>query len=73
MQIRKKTKTMYNTPKRHLWPLSRGHHKCRMKIRFLVSVSTKLKYRHLIEVIEKKRESSSKSKQNNNKLRTHEK
>ena len=34
---------MNNTPKRHLWPLSRGHHKCRVQMSFLVPVSIKLK------------------------------
>ena len=29
MQKRKKQKTMNNKSKRHLWPLSRGHHKYR--------------------------------------------
>ena len=30
---------MNNTPKRHLWPLWKGHHKCRVQMTFLVYVS----------------------------------
>ena len=43
MQIRKKKKAMNNALKRHLWPISREHHKCRVQMKFLVSVSIKLK------------------------------
>ena len=63
---------MNNTPKRHLWPLTRGHHKCRVQMTFLVSVSIKVKHRHVPDVITKKRESSSKPKRNTDKIHTHE-
>ena len=43
MKIRK-VKTMNNNmPKKQLWPLSRGHHKCRVQMTFLVFVGIKLK------------------------------
>ena len=60
---------MNNAPKKHLWPLSRGHHKCRLQITFLVSVSIKPKMSPTI----KKEKSPRKLKQNTFKLHIHEK
>ena len=66
MQIRT-SKNFDNIPERHLYPSSRGHHKCRVQMTFLVSGRIRLKCRHVPNVSKKEIQSSCKPKQNTNK------
>ena len=58
MKIKKEQKTVNNTPKK-LSFLSRGHHKRKVQMTFLISISTKLKIQMRPRRHEKKRDNLS--------------
>ena len=51
MQKREERKIMNDKPPKHLWPLSRRHHKCKVKMTSLVTISINLKKKYVPDII----------------------